>query len=42
MDRVKHAAQTAHADEFIKKLPEGYKTNIGPRGSTLSGGQRQR
>ncbi|RDX92815.1 ABC transporter B family member 29, chloroplastic, partial [Mucuna pruriens] len=42
MEKVKHAAQTAHADEFINKLPEGYQTNIGPRGSTLSGGQRQR
>ncbi|XP_027364890.1 ABC transporter B family member 29, chloroplastic isoform X3 [Abrus precatorius] len=42
MERVKLVAKTAHADEFIKKLPEGYKTNIGPRGSTLSGGQRQR
>ncbi|XLU46929.1 ABC transporter B family member 29, chloroplastic [Arachis ipaensis] len=42
MERVKHVAQTAHADEFIRKLPEGYETNIGPRGSTLSGGQRQR
>ncbi|XP_061374546.1 ABC transporter B family member 29, chloroplastic [Gastrolobium bilobum] len=42
MERVKHVAQTALADEFIKKLPQGYQTNIGPRGSTLSGGQRQR
>ncbi|XP_028795544.1 ABC transporter B family member 29, chloroplastic isoform X4 [Neltuma alba] len=42
MERVKHAAQTAYADEFIRELPEGYNTNIGPRGSTLSGGQRQR
>jgi putative ABC transport system ATP-binding protein len=42
MERVKQVAQTAYADEFIRKLPEGYKTNIGPRGSTLSGGQRQR
>ncbi|KAK7278675.1 hypothetical protein RJT34_23710 [Clitoria ternatea] len=42
MERVKHVAQTAHADEFINKLPEGYETNIGPRGSTLSGGQKQR
>ncbi|KAI9090692.1 hypothetical protein K1719_028545 [Acacia pycnantha] len=42
MERVKYAAQTANADEFIRKLPEGYNTNIGPRGSTLSGGQRQR
>ncbi|KAM3737436.1 hypothetical protein ACB098_09G055600 [Castanea mollissima] len=42
MDSVEHAAQTANADEFITKLPEGYKTNIGPRGSILSGGQKQR
>ncbi|KAL5140785.1 ABC transporter B family member 29, chloroplastic [Glycine soja] len=28
MDRVKHASETAHADEFVKKLPEGYKINI--------------
>lgn len=42
MDSVEHAAQTANADEFIRKLPEGYKTNIGPRGSILSGGQKQR
>ncbi|CAK8571379.1 unnamed protein product [Lathyrus sativus] len=42
MEKVKRVAQTAYADEFIRKLPEGYKTNIGPRGSTLSGGQRQR
>lgn len=42
MERVKHAAQIANADEFVRELPEGYETNIGPRGSTLSGGQRQR
>lgn len=42
MEKVKHVAQTAYADEFIRKLPEGYNTNIGPRGSTLSGGQKQR
>lgn len=36
------AARIAHADEFIKKLPNGYSTHIGPRGVMLSGGQRQR
>ncbi|WCJ33373.1 ATP-dependent lipid A-core flippase [Euphorbia peplus] len=42
MEKVEMAAKTANADEFIKMLPEGYKTNIGPRGSSLSGGQKQR
>ncbi|KAL5545823.1 hypothetical protein UlMin_005510 [Ulmus minor] len=42
MERVEEAAKTANADEFIKTLPKGYKTNIGPRGSSLSGGQKQR
>ncbi|KAJ0027283.1 hypothetical protein Pint_36035 [Pistacia integerrima] len=42
MEKVELAARTANADEFIGKLPQGYETNIGPRGSRLSGGQRQR
>lgn len=42
MDRVELAAQTANADEFIKRLPDQYQTNVGPRGSNFSGGQRQR
>ncbi|KAI4370177.1 hypothetical protein MLD38_018551 [Melastoma candidum] len=42
MDRVKRAGVLANADEFVEMLPDGYETNIGPRGSTLSGGQKQR
>lgn len=42
MGRVEDAARTANADEFIRQLPKGYDTDIGPRGSTMSGGQRQR
>jgi subfamily B ATP-binding cassette protein MsbA len=36
------AAKMANADEFIAKMPKGYDTPVGERGSTLSGGQRQR
>ena len=39
---VVRAAKIAHADEFIKTLPEGYNTLVGERGVKLSGGQRQR
>lgn len=39
---VEHAARIANAHEFITRMPEGYDTVIGDRGSRLSGGQRQR
>ena len=39
---ILNAARDAHAHEFILKLPDGYDTVLGDRGSTLSGGQRQR
>jgi subfamily B ATP-binding cassette protein MsbA len=39
---IRWAARAALADEFISKLPEGYRTVIGERGLILSGGQRQR
>ncbi|MEZ0538422.1 ABC transporter ATP-binding protein [Fibrella arboris] len=39
---VEQAARIANAHEFIRKMPNGYQTTIGDRGSKLSGGQRQR
>ncbi|MEQ8384698.1 MAG: peptidase domain-containing ABC transporter [Coleofasciculus sp. A1-SPW-01] len=42
LDEIITAAQQAGADEFIKKLPMGYETQIGEGGGMLSGGQRQR
>jgi ATP-binding cassette, subfamily B, bacterial len=36
------AATMANADEFIRRMPEGYDSVLGERGQTLSTGQRQR
>ena len=42
LEEIQDAARRAGAEEFILKLPQGYHTDIGPRGVRLSGGQRQR
>ncbi|KYC21078.1 ABC transporter transmembrane domain-containing protein [Pseudomonas sp. ABFPK] len=39
---VEAAARGAHADTFIRQLPQGYQTPLGEGGIGLSGGQRQR
>ena len=41
-EEIVAAAKLANADEFISRMPKGYETMVGDRGSTLSGGQRQR
>jgi len=41
-EEIVAASVAASADEFIRRLPEGYDTVLGQRGMTLSGGQRQR
>ena len=40
-DEVVAAARLAHADTFIERLPDGFHTVLGERGSGLSQGQRQ-
>lgn len=42
LEDVIQSAKLAGADEFIRKLPMGYETQIGEGGGMLSGGQRQR
>lgn len=40
-DEVRGAAQTANADVFIERLPEGYDSVLSESGGNLSQGQRQ-
>ncbi|NLJ65641.1 MAG: ABC transporter ATP-binding protein [Christensenellaceae bacterium] len=41
-EEIIKACKQAQADEFIRKLPQGYNTVLGERGLRLSGGERQR
>jgi ATP-binding cassette subfamily B protein len=41
-EEIEAAAVAAAADDFLRKLPQGYDTFLGERGTRLSGGQRQR
>jgi subfamily B ATP-binding cassette protein MsbA len=41
-EEIRHAAEKAHALEFIEKLPQQFDTLIGENGVRLSAGQRQR
>lgn len=41
-EEILAAAKKAHLEDFVRKLPDGYETQIGERGLKLSGGQKQR
>ncbi|MFA5900926.1 MAG: ABC transporter ATP-binding protein/permease [Hyphomicrobium sp.] len=41
-EEVYAAARLAQIDDFIRSLPQGYKTKVGERGLKLSGGEKQR
>ena len=42
LDEVRDAARLAHADAFVRALPQGYDTPITEAAGHLSGGERQR
>lgn len=39
---IRKAANMAHVEDLIKKMPNGYDTLIGPGGMNISGGEKQR
>ena len=41
-EEIHEAVKRAHLEDLIRKLPDGYDTQIGERGLKLSGGQKQR
>lgn len=41
-EEVLRVAHLAQCDEFVTRMPDGYRTIIGENGNTLSGGERQR
>lgn len=42
IDEIEHAAKIAQADDFIRKMKDGYDSQIEQGGSNVSGGQKQR
>jgi ATP-binding cassette, subfamily B, multidrug efflux pump len=40
-DRVREVARLVNAEQFIRRLPEGYRTKVGEGGEELSAGERQ-
>ncbi|CAF1351922.1 unnamed protein product, partial [Didymodactylos carnosus] len=42
MAEIMDAANKANIHDFIQTLPQGYRTNVGMKGTQLSGGEKQR